>query len=175
LSAPELEPVSLVAIGKVLKPHGVRGELRVQILTDFPERFHETPEVHLVSPEGPVLSKTVEGVRFHSTWVLLKLAGIRDPENAGKFRGWLVSVPETELVELEPDEYWHFQLEGLEVRDESGAVLGRLEEVLQTPGHDLYSVRGPSGEVLIPAVAEFVLSVDLEAGLMVVRPPVLED
>jgi len=174
LSPSELQPESLVAIGKVLKPHGVRGEIRVQILTDFPERFHETPEVHLVSPEGSVLPKKVEAVRFHSAWVLVKLAGIQDPESAAKFRGWLVSVPETELVELESDEYWHFQLEGLEVRDESGTVLGRLEEVLQTPGHDLYSVRGPSGEVLIPAVAEFVVSVDLEAGQMVVRPPVLE-
>jgi len=174
LSAPDFDPGSLVAIGKVLKPHGVRGELRVQILTDFPERFHETSEVHLVSPEGLVLPRAVEGIRFHSTWVLMKLAGIKDPETVGKFRGWLVTVPEAELVELEPDEYWHFQLEGLEVRDESGAVLGRLEEVLQTPGHDLYSVRGPSGEILIPAVAEFVVSVDVEAGLMVVRPPVLE-
>lgn len=174
MSPRDLESSSLVAIGRVLKPHGVRGELRVQILTDFPERFDETPEVRLVSPEGLVLLKAVESVRFHSGWVLMKLAGIQDPENAGRFRGWLVSVPETELVGLEPDEYWHFELEGLEVRDEAGAVLGRLEEVLQTPGHDLYSVRGASGEILIPAVAEFVRSVDLEAGVMVVRPPVFE-
>ena len=174
MSSSELQPDGLVAIGKVLKPHGVRGEIRVQILTDFPERFHETAEVHLVSPESSVLPHKVETVRFHSAWVLIKLAGIQDPESAASFRGWLVSVPETELVELEPDEYWHFQLEGLEVRDDSGTLLGRLEEILQTPGHDLYLVRGPSGEVLIPAVAEFIVSVDLEAGQMVVRLPVFE-
>ena len=169
-----MDPKDLVAVGKVLKPHGVRGEIRVQILTDFPERFEETSEFWLVSPTGLVELRTVEGARFHSGWVLLKLAGIDDPETVAKYRNWLVSVPEDELVELEEDEYWHFELEGLEVRDESGAILGRLEEVLTTAGHDLYAVRGPAGEILIPAVAEFVRSINLDTGVMVVRPPLFE-
>lgn len=170
-----MDPEDLVAVGKVLKPHGVRGEARVQILTDFPERFENTPQVYLVAPDGKVELRAVEGARFHSGWVLLKLAGFDDPEAVSAHRDWVVSVPEDELVELEEDEYWHFELEGLEVRDETGAILGLLEEVLQTPGHDLYVVRGPSGEILIPAVGEFVLSVNLETGVMVVRPPVFED
>ena len=148
--------------------------MRVQILTDFPERFEETPEFFLVSPAGQVEKRVVEGARFHSGCLLLKLAGFGDPETVARYRNWLVSVPEDQLLPLEPDEYWHFQLEGLEVRDESGTVLGRLEEVLPTAGHDLYVVRSPEAEILIPAVAEFILSVQLEAGVMVVRPPVFE-
>lgn len=164
----------LVAIGKVLKPHGVRGEMRVQILTDFPERFEDTEEVFLVPPQGQPRLHRVEGVRFHSGWVLLRLSGFSDPEAVGAHRNWFVSVPGDELCELEEGEYWHFELEGLEVRDESGAVLGRLKEILATPAHDLYAVEGPCGEILIPAVGEFVLSIDVEGGFMVVRPPVLE-
>lgn len=157
-------------MGKVLRPHGVRGEMRVAILTDFPERFEDTEEVYLVSPEGRVVPAKVEAARFHSDKVLLKLAGIDSPEKAGEHRQWFVSVPEDDLVDLEEDEYWHFELEGLEVRDPSGRVLGRLREVVPTPAHDLYAVDGPAGEILIPAVGEYVESVDLEAGVMVVRP-----
>lgn len=175
MSAQAVDPEDLVAVGRILKPHGVRGEIRVQILTDFPERFEETGELWLVSPEGEAQRRKVEGARFHSGWVLLKLEGISTPEAVAEYRHWILSVPEDDLFALEEDEYWHFELEGLEVRDEAGAVLGRLKEVLPTPAHDLYAVEGPRGEILIPAVGEFVLSVDVEAGFMVVRPPVLED
>lgn len=175
MSAQATDPPDLVAVGRILKPHGVRGEIRVQILTDFPERFEESRELWLVPPAGQAQLRKVEGARFHSGWVLLKIEGIADPEAVAEFRNWFVSVPRDDLFELDEDEYWHFELEGLEVRDESGAVLGRLKEVLATPGHDLYVVDGARGEILIPAVGEFVLSVDVEAGFMVVRPPVLED
>lgn len=175
MSDEKADPEDLVTVGKVLKPHGVRGEIRVQILTDFPERFEDTAELWLVSPEGATERRKVVGARFHSSWVLLKLEGISDPETVGRYRNWLLAVPEDDLCELDEDEYWHFELEGLEVRDESGAVLGHLKEVLPTPAHDLYAIEGLQGEILIPAVGEFVLSIDVEAGYMVVRPPVLED
>ncbi len=175
MTAPVPDPEDLVAIGRVLRPHGLRGELRLQVLTDFPERFEDTDEVWLVPPHGPARNLAVEGVRYHTKVLLLKLAGVDDPETAARYRGWLVSVPEDQLVELEPGEFWHFQLEGLEVRDEAGNVLGQLTEVLPTPGHDLYTVRGGDSELLIPAVAEYVRSVNLETGVMVVRPPLFED
>ncbi|HXE73876.1 MAG TPA: ribosome maturation factor RimM, partial [Candidatus Nitrosotenuis sp.] len=76
-----------------------------------------------------------------------------------------------ELVELEEGEYWHFQLEGLEVRTPEGEVVGRLTAVLSTPAHDIYAVAGPRGEVLIPAVEEYVLEVNLERGVMTVKLP----
>lgn len=175
MSAEAVDPEDLVAVGRIMKPHGVRGEIRVQILTDFPERFEESKELWLVPPAGKAQLRKVEGARFHSGWVLLKLEGITDPETVAEYRNWFVSVPQHDLFDLEEDEYWHFELEGLEVRDPSGAVLGKLKEVLPTPAHDLYAIEGPQGEILIPAVGEFVLSVDVEAGFMVVRPPLLED
>lgn len=163
---------SLVAIGKVLKPHGVYGEIRTLILTDFPERFEETEQVYLVSPRQRVLLFDVESVRYHSNWILLKLVDIDTPEDVGLFRNWLVSVPEDELVELEEGEYWHFQLEGLQVFDPNGTLLGTFREVIETPGHDIYAITTPTGgELLIPAVEEYIISVDLENKKIVAKPP----
>ena len=176
-TTPSQSPVpsvaDLIAIGKVLRPHGVRGEIRTLILTDFPERFLDTEEVYLVSPDKRKAQRfEVAGARFHANWVLLKLDGIDTPEQVSSFRHWLITVPQDDLVELEEGEYWHFQLEGLQVVDEQDQLVGTLTEVIETPGHDLYAVRPPQGkEILIPAVKEYILNVDLERGKMTVVVP----
>lgn len=165
---------NLVAIGKVLKPHGVRGEIKAMILSDFPERFEETDEVWLVSPDGKQEKHAVESARFHSGCVLLCLSDIYTPEEVKDLAGWLISVPDDSLVELEEGEYWHFQLEGLTVNDENGQLIGTFKEVIETPGHDIYAVLTPQGkEVLIPAVAQYVLNVDLANKTMTCRNPEL--
>lgn len=164
----------LVALGRILRPHGVKGEARVQLLTDFPERFLDTEGVFLVSPQGAVRAARICGARFHQDRILLRFEGVHAPEEVALLREHLVSVQEEDLVELEDDEYWHFELEGLEVRLEDGTPLGRLQEVLTTPAHDLYSVSTAGGELLIPAVGEYVKRVDLEGGFMTVVPPVIE-
>ncbi|MCA9790622.1 MAG: 16S rRNA processing protein RimM [Candidatus Eremiobacteraeota bacterium] len=167
----ELHWGDLVAIGKCLKPHGIRGELKVAILTDFPERFEETESVYLHNNQDPVHEVEVEAARFHHGSILLKLAGVDTIEQAERWRNYILAVPEDELIELEEDEYWHFELEGLEARKPDGQVIGKVSQVLNTPGHDLYVVQGPGGEVLIPAVSEYVGEINLEEGFMVVTPP----
>lgn len=161
---------SLVTVGKCLKPHGVRGEVKVAILTDFPERF-EAAETLLFHDGKTVTEYRVEGARFHKKAVLLKLEGIDSMTAAEALRDQTVAIPEDELAELEEDEYWHFELEGLTVVDEEGQTVGRLTQVLENPGHDIYVVKGPAGEVLLPAVSEYILQVDLEQGRMRVRLP----
>ncbi|MBI3925812.1 MAG: 16S rRNA processing protein RimM [Armatimonadetes bacterium] len=166
----------LVSIGKILKPHGFRGEMRILVLTDFPERFDETERVYLFRDEaGPARELEVESARLHHGRILLKLCGIESSEAVESVRNFFVAVHEDELVELEEDEYWHFQLEGLEVRDAAGVVLGRLESIVSTPAHDLYLVRTDRGELLIPAISRYVLDIDLEAGVVKVDPPIIED
>lgn len=172
----------LVAIGKVIKPHGVRGEMRVEVLTDFPERFEETEEVHLIppakngAPEGPgqIWLLPVESTRAHHGRMLVKLKGVSSMDQAGWLRNYVLAVPEDELVELEEGEYWHWQLEGLDVVTPAGEKLGTLREVLTTPAHDLYCVATGQREILIPAVNEYVHEVDLQGGRIVVTPPELE-
>ncbi len=168
MSLPQAQ--DLIAVGKCLKPHGIRGELKVAILTDFPERFEQTDSVYLQLDEV-VFEKSVEATRFHGGCVLVKLSGVDSIDQAEQWRNAILSITADQLMELEEDEYWHFELEGLEVLDPTGQRIGRLKEVLRTPGHDLYSVEGSEGEILIPAVKEYILAVDLKSGQVTARLP----
>ncbi len=154
-----------VVVGRVIRPHGVRGELRVEILTDYPERLPDRRMLYLGSEARPY---AVEGVRFHQGAVLIKLAGCDDRSAAEQLRGQWVQIPIEEAVPLEEDEYYYFQVVGVEVVTDKGEALGRVVEVLDTGANDVYVIHGPRGEVLIPAIEEVVRELDLEARRMVV-------
>ena len=161
-----------LAIGRILRPHGVRGELRVGILTAYPERLGQYTDFYLAYPGSPeaVRRYPVEKLRRSKDALLLKLAGCDDRNAADKLRGMLVQIPIEEAVPLEEGEYYHFQLIGVRVEMENGEWLGQVTEVLETGANDVYVVRGPLGEVLLPAVDEVILALDLELKRMVVRP-----
>jgi len=164
------EPRYLV-VGRVLRPHGIRGELRVEIVTGYPERLGQHADLYLAAPAHPeaVRRYPAEAMRSHREIVLRKLGGCDDRNAADELRGMLVQVPIEEAVPLEEGEYYHFQIIGVQVETESGESLGRVVDVLETGAHDVYIVRGPRGEVLLPAVDELVLELDLESRRMVVR------
>jgi len=154
-----------------LRPHGVRGELRVAIVTDYPERLGQHTCFYLASPDSPetVQCYPVEKLRQHRGVLLLKLGGCDDRNDADELRGMLVQVPLDRAVPLGEGEYYHFQLIGVRVEVESGGWLGQVVQVLETGANDVYVVRGPYGEVLLPAVGDVVLELDLELKRMVVR------
>ncbi|MDY6875151.1 MAG: ribosome maturation factor RimM [Chloroflexota bacterium] len=160
-----------LAVGRVLRPHGVRGELRVGILTDYPERLGQHTCFYLASPDSAEMARCypVEKLRRHKKILLLKLEGCDDRNAAEELGGQLVQIPIEEAVPLEEGEYYYFQLIGVRVETESGESLGRVVEVLETGANDVYIVRGPRGEVLLPAVEDVVLKLDLEARQMVVH------
>jgi 16S rRNA processing protein RimM len=162
---------SYVAVGQVRRPHGIRGEVRVEILTDYPERIAQHDELYLAHPETPddVERYELESIRPHKGILLVKLAGCDDRDAAERLRGMLVQVPLEEAVPLEEGEYYHFQLEGMDVETETGEWLGRVGEVMRAGAHDVYLVRGPRGEVLLPAVEDVILELDLEARKMIVH------
>jgi 16S rRNA processing protein RimM len=172
------EPRYLV-VGRVLRPHGVRGELRVEIITGFPERLAQHDAFYLAHPDSPedVQRYPVEEMRQHKEAVLLKLAGCDDRNEAELLRDMLVQIPIEEAVPLEEGEYYHFQIIGVRVETESGEWLGQVAEVLETGANDVYLVRGPRGEVLLPAIRDVVRELDPEAKLMVVHllPGMLEE
>jgi 16S rRNA processing protein RimM len=156
----------------VLRPHGVRGELRVEIITDFPERLGQHDYFYLAHSDAPedVERYPVEEMRPHKGALLLKLAGCDDRNEAELLRGMLVQIPFQDAVPLEDGEYYHFQIVGVRVETEDGEWLGQVEELLETGANDVYLVRGPRGEVLIPAIEDVVRELDIEAKRMVVRP-----
>lgn len=164
---PSAEPRFLV-IGRILKPHGVRGEVRVEMHTDVPERFTWLETVYVGTQQPRPVG--VEGVRFHQSWALLKLEGYDDRETAAELRSELLQVPEEESIPLEEGEYFLYQLEGLQVFTDDGAFLGEIASVLETGANNVFIVRGPSGEILIPDIQDVVLDIDFEAKRMLIHP-----
>lgn len=161
---------NLVTIGKCVKPHGLHGEIGVKPITDFPERFEETVHVFAHKQQDPVRPLEIEAVRNHSGGFLIKFKGVKTKDAAAALRGFFLAVPDDELVELEEDEFWHWELEGLRALDFDGNEIGVLAEVIESPAHDLYLIKTPGGrEHLVPAVREFVPEIDIEKGIVVVK------
>lgn len=158
-------PAHLV-IGRILGPHGLGGEVKVEILTDFPERYSLLETVLVGEQCAPVV---LEGHRMHGARVLLKLAGCENREDADELRGQLIRVPIDEAMPLEENEYYLHEIVGLEVWAVEGEYLGCVEEVIETGGNDVYVVRDGDQEILIPALSDVVLNVDLDEGRMEVR------
>jgi 16S rRNA processing protein RimM len=162
-----------LTIATVLAPFGIRGELKVRIETDFPERFAQLRRVYLGPNHKPF---EFEGFRMHRAVGLLKLKGCDSRTEAEKLRDCEVQIPTEEAVPLPPGRFYTYQVEGLAVHTEEGEYLGIVEEVLFTGSNAVYVAQGPRGEVLIPVLKEVVLEVDVEAGRMMVRlPPGLVD
>ena len=167
---PERCPVSgRLRVGWVSRPHGLRGEVRVVPDTDFPERLRGLRVVWLVGSWGEE-PRRVESVRRAGDAFLFKLEGVDDRGAAERLRGAQVCVPREEAAPHPEGTYYVADLLGFQVVTEAGAVLGVLEEVLRGPAHDVYVVRGPGGEVLLPAVREVVREVRVEDRQITVRP-----
>jgi len=148
-----------VAVARIIGPWGLNGDLKLETLTDFPQRFAAGGRVFT----GGV-AYVIEKCRWQRGRALLKLAGIDSAAAAEALRHRLLEVPEDELHPLAEGEYYHFQILGLEVRTTTGEVLGRVEQIISTGSNDVYVVRGARGEVLVPAVDDVVKNVDPAAG-----------
>lgn len=168
------EPLTLV-VGRIVKPHGVRGELVVDVRTDSPGERFGSGAVLGVQRHGARGSEevTLTEARPHSGRLLVRVDGVDTREAAEELRGALLTVRADELETIgDPDEFYDYQLEGLRVVHSAGYEIGVLHEVVHTPGGELLVVRTETGrELLVPFVSEIVPEVDLEAGQMVVDPP----
>lgn len=163
-----------LTVGRVAKAHGVGGELVVEIRTDDPAaRFAPGNTLRGKRPRGgPERGYVVESAREHGGRLLVRLAGVDDRDAAEELRGTLFVVESDDLPPIdEPDTYYDHQLEGLRVRTIAGRDVGVVAEVLHTPGGELLSVRGESGEKLVPFVSAIVTSVSLADGLVEIDPP----
>jgi 16S rRNA processing protein RimM len=159
-------------IGQVVGAHGVRGELKVQILTEDARRFGLLKQVFIGLEDEEPVAWPLEGYRLHVGRALLKLRGCDDRSAAAALREYLVQVPREEAIPLEEGEYFEHQILGLEVWTAAGELLGEVVDVLYTAANEVYVVQGPNltrRELLIPAIEDVVLEVDLEAGRLVVE------
>lgn len=153
-------------VGIVTAPHGVRGEVKVYPTTDDVRRFKRLKEVILDTGKGEV-SLEIEGVKFFKQFAILKFKGYDSPEDVGILRRKSLYVSRENAVRLGRDEYFIADLMGLRVRNEDGEEIGILREVLETGANDVYIIDLNDGrELLLPAIKECVLRVDVEAGEM---------
>lgn len=161
------EPPALVMVGRVLRPQGVRGELRVAPETDFPERWAALSQAVLVTDEGSTPVR-LEAVRAAGETVLVKIAGVDTPEEAERYRGAVLAVPRELAAPLPAGRHFIFEVLGMRAVTEDGRELGTVEAIIRTPGNDVYVVRGER-ELLIPAISSVVLRIDPARAEVVVR------
>lgn len=165
-----------IEVGRVSRAHGVRGDVRVTLSTDNPDRFVVGAVLYGI-PGRPGLRRTepdrvpleIESMKGMDESPIVKFAGVESRTEAEGLRGLVLQVPVAELPELEEGEFYSFELEGLEVRSPDGAVVGAVTEVLESPAHDLLAIGlAAGGEMLAPFIHEFVPEVDVRAGYVVV-------
>ena len=157
-------------VGKIVKPHGLRGEVKVIPMTDFPERFGLRREVFLEPPDEPTLM-VVESTRPHKSAFLMKFEGVDTISDAESLVDRFVRVPDEWLPALEEGAYYWYQLEGLSVIDDGEGDIGKVDHIFRAGefGNDVLVVVGDAGERLVPMIEEVILKVDLDGGVIRVR------
>jgi 16S rRNA processing protein RimM len=153
-----------ITIGQVLAPWGLEGQLRVEVITDFPHRL--TPHSVVYVDRRPV---TIAGTNWHKGKAIIKLEGIDSVDDAEELSGKTLEIHHSQLENLPEGQYYHFQLIGLEVWTTEGERLGKVIKILSSSSNDNYVVSGEKGEILIPAIEDVVKSVDLESGRITIE------
>lgn len=162
-------PDGYMAIGLISSAHGLRGEVKVELHTDFPERFAPDVAVFLGEELEPAVINTA---RPHQGQLLVQFRGHETREHAEDLRGLWVFIPDDEAVDLDEDTYFVHDIIGLSVQTTAGRLLGTVAEVLFTGANDVYVVATPDEprkEILLPAIADVIKTVDLEQGILTVE------
>ena len=160
----------LVAIAKIAKPRGLKGEVVADILTDFPERFEGLENVTAVLESEERRELKIEDHWFQNERIVLKFAGVDSVEAAETIRNAEICVAETEAVELDKGEFYDWQLEGCEVVTTDSVSIGKVRELMRTGGTENLVVDGDR-EYLIPFAESICVEVDVEKKRIVVDPP----
>lgn len=167
------ETPGYLAVGQIVGPHGIRGEVKVEVMTDFPERYQPGTKLYMgkSTEDAAAIPVQIAASRPHQGRVLVTLTSVPDRNAAELLRGLYLLIPEREAMPLGEHENYMHDLIGLHVETEAGEALGELVEIIVTPANDVYVVAGPLGEVLIPALRDVVLGVDLDSRVMRVVLP----
>ena len=167
-----MQPEGLIAVGRLTKPHGLRGELvflpyvyDVELLPDLVQQ-----QVFLQQGNAPVHTATILEWRVASKRVLVWLQGCKDITAAEALRGYEVSIPRSWFAPLPVGEYYWFEVEGLAVYAHDGRYLGTVVEIIYTGSNDVYVVRHGTQETLIPALRDVIRSIDLACGAVHLYP-----
>ena len=164
------EDADSVTIGIVLRPHGIRGEVVVEPLTDNENRFASLDEVRVVRPSGASARMKVVSMFPHRGRLVIHFEGIASMDSAATLRAAELRIPVTALPSLPEGSYYHHELRGLDVRVESGASIGRVKDLWETGATPVLVIHDDQGhETLLPMVDAFIVEVDVKGGFMKVK------
>lgn len=153
--------------GKIVTTHGIRGEVKIMPYTDTPELLAEFDRLFMGRNKDEV---TIVRSRVFKNMVIAKIEGVDTPEDAEKLRNKLLYMHRDDL-ELGEDTYFIQDLIGMEVRDaDSDELYGVIDDVMQTGANDVYVVKSADKELLVPAIADVVISTDIDGNVMIIRP-----
>jgi 16S rRNA processing protein RimM len=162
---PPDEP-QIITLGKIVRPHGIRGELRMQVHTAYPEFLSRVHTIYLNRrpKTDNATTHTLKSVRFHQQMALLTVEGIESRNDADLWRGYYVMASRSLAAPLEDGEIYLTQLLGLSVYTEDGEFLGNIDDIIETGANDVFVLRGTErGDILIPDTDEVVQNIDLDA------------
>ncbi len=164
--SPQGESIYL-AIGFLRRPHGVSGEIIMDLHTDFPDRIKAGRKIYIGDDHE---AATFGSIRVHGNGLLVSLRGYDTPETAGRFRNQWVYVKAKDVPPLPEGKHYKYEMIDLNVVDDNGNTLGKLAEILETGANDVYIIRDEAGkEILLPAIPSVILNVDMEARLVKVH------
>jgi 16S rRNA processing protein RimM len=161
----------LVAIARVAKPRGLKGEVVAEVLTDFPQRFDDLEDVIVLYPNGTRTELKIERSWFHQNRIVLKFSGVDSIESAEPLRGAEVCVQESDAIGLEDGAYYDWELEGCLVETADGEHIGKVRELMRTGGTENLVVDNEGKEHLIPFAESICTEVDVEGKRIVVDLP----
>ena len=170
----ERVPDRFLAIARVIRPQGRRGELLVEPLTDFPARLQGIRQVFVENPGAAPRSAEVESVWPHKGRMVIKLSGVDGISSAAELKGRHVLIPAEDRMPLPPDHYYLWELLGCRVvteRQGRRAELGTVTDIEPTGGVDVLHVATPRGEVLIPLAQAICTTIDTQARTILIEPP----
>ncbi len=165
--SPAGEPLFL-AVGQLRRPHGVRGEIRMEVLTDFPERLTPGMTVYVGPRRLPL---RIRRVRWQNEVMLISFEGYEDRDRVGLLRNMVVAVPADQAPPLPENEFYYHEVLGLRVVTDDGRELGEITEIMETGANDVLVVKpkGGGAEILLPDIDDVVLEIDTERGVMTVH------
>ena len=156
-------------VGVISSTHGVRGEVKVFPTTDDPERFRSLKKVYLDTGREQIPLE-IQGVKFFKQFAILKFKGIDNINDIEKYKGKSLLIDREDAVDLEEDEYYIADMIGMSVYLEDGSLFGSLKDIMETGANDVYIVETKQyGEVLLPAIKECILDVDVEEDRMTIH------
>jgi len=161
-----------IEVGKIINTHGIKGELKILPTTDDAKRFELLSEIYVQTKNG-LVTYPIDSVRYVKNFVLLKFQGIEDMTQAERLKTCILKIPKNLALPLEENEYYVDDLYHVKVVTKEGEHLGEIVDILFTAGNDVYVVKDvtnpKSKELLIPAIEDCIISIDVEQKMMVVH------